>query len=281
MMAMASLAPDLAQQILAHLGVTAPATGSGGETTPLTLSFLDQLIAAYCRTVPWESAFRIARRAQVAETTHCPRWPEQFWRENLAQGAGGTCFESNYAFFALLQALGFTGYLTVNNMGETVGCHTAIVILLDGQKWLVDAGFPLYAALPISPVGVMHRTTLFLVYTVRPSGHNRYEVEQHPHPRHNAFTLVDEPVAEADYRAHTIADYGENGLFLDAVIINKIINDQPWRFNMRETPWQLHRFGWGADTVVALNGEAATTVARHFGLDEQVVKLAFRRCVAE
>lgn len=266
---LASLTPDSVPQILVHLGITPPVTH--------TLTCLDQLIAAYCRTVPWESAFRIARRAAVTETEQCPRWPEQFWQENLVYGAGGTCFESNYAFFALLQALGFEGYLTVNNMGETVGCHTAIVILLDGQKWLVDAGFPVYAALPISPRGVMHRATPFLRYTVRPDGRDRYQIEQWPHPRHNAFTLIDEPVSEAHYRTCTIADYGENGLFLDAVIINKVINHQPWRFNMRETPWQLHCFGWGTDTVYDLNGDAATAVARHFGMDEQVMARVFRQ----
>lgn len=274
---LASLTPDLVQQILVHLDI-AP---SAGRSAPLSLAYLDQLLAAYGRIVPWESAFRIVRRAQVADTAHCPRWPEQFWREHLAQGAGGTCFESNYAFFALLQALGFTGYLTVNNMGERVGCHTAIVVLLGDQKWLVDAGFPLYATLPISPNGVMHRATQFLAYTVRPDGKNRYQIEQRPHPRHNAFTLIDVPVAEADYRACITADYGRDGLFLDAVIINKIINDQPWRFNMRETPWQLHCFGWGTDTVYDLDGEAATAVARHFGMNEQVLRQAFQLAVNE
>jgi len=275
-----SLAPDFVQKILDHLGVASPSS-TDGKAASMNQAFLDQLIAAYCRTVPWESAFRMVRRAQVTATDHCPRWPEKFWRENLAQGAGGTCFESNYAFFALLQSLGFTSYLTVNNMGETVGCHTAIVVLLEGQKWLVDAGFPLYASLPINPAGVMHRTTKFLSYTVRPEGENRYQVEQWPHPRHNAFTLIDVPVAEADYRTFTTADYGRDGLFLDAVIINKIINDQPWRFNMREIPWQLHCFGWGTDTVHELDGEAATAVARHFAMDEQVLQQAFQLAVSE
>jgi arylamine N-acetyltransferase len=54
--------------------------------------------------------------------------------DNLLPGSGGTCFESNYALFSLLLARGFTGQLTVNNMGETVGCQSAIVLEIDGTK---------------------------------------------------------------------------------------------------------------------------------------------------
>ncbi|MCP4424732.1 MAG: arylamine N-acetyltransferase, partial [Chloroflexi bacterium] len=253
-------------RVLAHLGVAEAAA---------TLPFLERLIAAYCRTVPWESAFRIVRRAETAVTTNCPRWPEKFWQDALKHGGGGTCFESNYAFFALLQSLGFDGYLTINNMGESIGCHTAIIIVLDGQKWLVDAGLPIYVPLPISSRGVMRRSSLFLHYTVRPNGRSCYQIDQHPHPKQIAFTLIDEPVDDASYRAATAADYGEDGHFLEAVIVNKIINNQSWRFNMTERPWRLNRFDWGKRFDIELEGDPATAVARHFGMETAVVQQAF------
>lgn len=238
-----------------------------------TLPVLEKLLAAYYCTVPWESVFRIVRRAETAVPN--PRWPHIFWQEAMSQGSGGTCFESNYAFFALLQTLGYQGYLTINNMGDSIGCHTAIVILLDGQKWLVDVGLPIYALLPISSRGVMYRSSPFLHYVVRPDGRSRYQIEQRPHPKPVAFTLIDEPVDDATYRAATEADYGEDGLFLDFVIINKIINNQPWRFNMAERPWRLNRFDWGQRIDTPLNGDTATAVADHFGLDTAVVQHAF------
>jgi len=238
-----------------------------------TLPNLEKLLAAYYCTVPWESVFRIVQRAETAVPS--PRWPHTFWQEAMTRGAGGTCFESNYAFFALLQKLGYEGYLTINNMGDSIGCHTAIIIVLDGQKWLVDVGLPLYALLPLSSRGVMHRSSPFLHYTVRPDGRSRYQIERHPHPKLNAFTLIDEPVDDATYRAATEADYGENGLFLDFVIINKIINNQPWRFNMAERPWRLNRFGRGTRFDTEMNGDVPTTIAEHFGLDTAVVQQAF------
>ncbi len=255
----------LAAEALTFLGVKA--------ATP-TLSVLEALLAAYYRRVPWESIFRIVRRAE----TPTPRWPEQFWQEAMTHGGGGTCFESNYAFFALLQTLGYDGYLTLNNMGESIGCHTAIVVVLDGQKWLVDVGLPLYALLPISSRGTMHRSSPFLHYAVRPDGSQlaaHYQIERWPHPKRNAFTLIDEPVDDTTYRAATTADYGENGLFLDFVIINKVINNEPWRFNMAERPWALNRFDWGQKMDTLLEGDAAVAVAEHFGLEAAVVQRAF------
>ncbi|MCP4359607.1 MAG: hypothetical protein GY796_16490, partial [Chloroflexi bacterium] len=149
------LSTKLTNDILVHLGIMAvPQTPS--------IPFIDSLIHAYCRTVPWESAFRIVRRAAVTNPTNCPRWPDQFWREAIQKGSGGTCFESNYAVLTLLQALGIDGYLTINNMEDSIGCHSAIIIWLAGQKWLVDVGFPLYAPLPISPHGTMYRSSEFL-----------------------------------------------------------------------------------------------------------------------
>ncbi|MCP4423404.1 MAG: arylamine N-acetyltransferase [Chloroflexi bacterium] len=260
------LLSNLAQTILSRLGVIA---------APPTLSFLEALVNAYVRAVPWETVFRIVKRARVKETAVCPRWPDEFWTDNLERGGGGTCFESNYAFFSLLRALGYSGYLTVNNMGDSIGCHTAIILIVDGMKWLVDAGYPLYAPIPISSRGVMRRATAFMNYAVYPDGEKMYQVKQRPHPKPNAFTLIDRPVADAAYRAATTADYGPNGYFLDRIVINKVVDGTIWRFNSAEKPWRLSRFRDGIRLDVELNGKAATAVAQHFQMDETVMRFAF------
>jgi len=139
----------------------------------------------------------------------------------------------------------------------------------------VDVGLPIYALLPISNRGVMHRSSPFLHYTVRPDGRSTYQIERRPHPKQNAFTLIDEPVDDATYRAATANDYGENGLFLEFVIINKVINQQAWRFNMAERPWALNRFEWGQKFDTVLGDDAVTDVAKHFGMETAVVQRAF------
>lgn len=261
----APLPPDLTRAVLGYLGVAPAPPGPG---------LLDDLVAAYVRAVPWESAFRIAKRARTPDTASCPRWPDEFWADAMARGGGGTCFESNYAFFSLLRALGYRGYLTINNMGEKVGCHAAIVLRVNGERWLVDGGIPLYVPLRIDPSAPTQRDSPFHAYTVRPDGAGVYQVERTRHPKPNCYTLLDTPVPDAAYRAATTADYGAGGFFLDRVIINKVVDGQAWRFCSAETPLHIESFWDGKRTDHALDGDVAQSVGQHFGMDVATLRAA-------
>ncbi len=235
---------------------------------------LDLLMNRYTQRVPWETAFRIVKRHETGETGICPRWPDEFWQDAITRGGGGTCFESNLAFFSLLRALGYDGYLTINNMGELTACHTAIIIQLNGAKWLVDAGLPVYQPIKVDPGTVTQRPHPFLNFSVHPDGAAKYQVERKPHPVLNAFTLLDKPITADDYLAATMADYGKNGLFLDKLVINKVVNGRPYRFNSEESTTQLEHFWQGEKFVDELPDDGGTAVAQHFGMDETVVRKA-------
>lgn len=228
-----SLASVLTNQILAYLGCL--------RKSP-SIRYLNTLIKAYVRHVPWESVSRVVKRHTTAETALCPRWPEEFWSEALSYGTGGTCFENNLAFFALLTALGFKGYLTINNMSDTLACHTAIIILWQQRKYLVDVAIPLHCALPIHNGRVTQRSTSFHHYTVRPSGDAKFEIERSHHPKRNIFTLLDRPISLDAYRIAVERDYEATGYFLDRVIIVKVIDDHLWRFSSVEKPYKLEAF---------------------------------------
>lgn len=266
MMQAPRLDAELKHAVLAYLDVD--------EAAP-TIEWIDALLTAYVRTVPWESASRIVRRANTPVTEDCPRWPDEFWQTAMRLGTGGTCFESNLAYFALLRALGYEGYLTINNMGAQVGCHTAIIILMKGQKWLVDVGLPIYAALPLDEAQTMRRETALLNYQTVPVGEGRFEVERTPHPRPNCFTLIDRPIDPVPYCAATTGDYGANGLFLDRVVINKVIAGELWRYDSSETPAHLEHFRHGERIDTALEGDLmsnAKTIAARFGIAVAVVQ---------
>jgi arylamine N-acetyltransferase len=256
----------LTDAILAHLGVAAAAP---------SLALLDDLIRAYTQTVPWESASRIAKRARTGDTADCPRWPDEFWRETFRHGTGGTCFESNYAFFSLLRALGYEGYLTINDMGDTRACHTAIVVLLDRQRWLTDVGMPLYLPLPFGPDGPQSRRTPFHTYTVRPDGPGVYQVERDPHPSPNCFTLLDRPIPDTIYRTALTADYEPTGFFNDRAIITKVIGDEIWRFNGVNPP-RLESFVYGGRADQPLEGDPVAAAAARFGINEETMRTALR-----
>lgn len=263
---MPTLSAQLADAVLRYLGVARGAPD---------LALLNTLIMAYGRSVPWESASRIVKRARAASAAEAARWPDEFWQDAIRLGTGGTCFESNLAFFALLRSLRYDGYLTINNMHETIGCHTALVIRIQDAHWLVDAGYPIYRALTLSRLAVSQQETPFGIYTLRSPAPNHYVVEQTPLPKPYLFDLIDVPVDEAAYCAATINDYTEAGLFLDQMIIRKLIDGQIWRFNSHEQPYHLQTFVDGQRIDYPISGDVPATLSAHFGINPDVVATAF------
>lgn len=262
----AMLSPTLTDQILGC--IRQPAASP-------SVAALASLVRAYTEAVPWESASRIARRAAVAETAACPRWPEQFWSEVIASGHGGTCFESNYAFFAVLRTLGYEGYLTINDMGVRRGCHTAIIVTnLAGGRWLADIGMPLYAPIPLDggdqPANPYHRYTLAL-------NSDGFDVLRDRHSNAYAFSLRDQAVDDATYRAAVTADYDRDGLFLDRVILTKVIDGRVWRFEHGPARTLLAWFQSGAAHEARTNGDIAAVVARRFAFPETTLRDAMER----
>jgi len=240
-----------------------------------TLRYLNQLILAYIRKVPWESVSRIVKRHDTLDTKDCPRWPEEFWGDAMEFGLGGTCYESSLAFYSLLTALGYTGYLTVNDMGESRGCHAAIVILFQSKKYLVDITIPVHAAVQFNPQKVSTRRTPFYNYTIRPVGENKYEVERSHHSRRNAFTLIDIPVSLPDYRTILENDYKETGHFLNSVVMVKLIDSQTWRFFSNYQPFKLETFSRaGKHESFMENGTLSSTLARLFQMPESKINAA-------
>lgn len=264
----AHLSSEKIRAILKYLSVS-------GDLRQPDRALLNQIVKNYVRTVPFENISRIIKRANTARTADCPRWPVEFWQETLENGCGGTCFESQYALFPVLQYLGFQSYLTVNDMSDCQDCHAAIVVILNGEKWVVDVTLPLYAPIPLSIENEIKYTTEFMTYTVRAvevAGVNHFQIKREPHPFPYAYTLIDKPVPNEKYREILTNDYGECGFFLDRVVINKVVNGLPWRFNSAEKPHQLNMFENGNRTDYPLNGKIAESIAKHFGMDAQMIE---------
>jgi len=208
-----------------------------------TLRYLNHLIYAYIRKVPWESVSRVVKRYTTPKTEDCPRWPEEFWQDAIQYRFGGTCFESSLAFYSLLMVLGYEGYLTVNDMGDSRECHAAIVILLDGNKYLIDITIPVHASLRIDPYKTIKRKTAMFDYTLRPVAEDKYEVECSHRPGKHLFTLIDVPVNLSEYLAIVEDDYKEaTGRFLKSVVMVKVIDDKVRRFFSDQKPHKLESF---------------------------------------
>ena len=258
--------PELTKQVLGYLGCP--------EKSP-SIRYLNQLIQGYIRQVPFESVTRIIKRHTTIKTVDCPRWSEEFWYEAMSSGTGGTCFECNLAFFSLLTTVGFDGYLTINDMGENRACHTASIILLQSQKYLVDVAIPLHCALPIHNYKTTKRSTRFHTYTVRPSGEAAFEIERSHHPKRNIFTLVDTPIPINKYKTAVERDYEPSGYFLERVVIVKVIGNRVWRFNSLERPFKLEGFDkMSKQEIFPIPGRLASILADHFDMSEGKITAA-------
>ena len=259
-----ALASNVTGQILRRFGMRQDLRPNGEN--------LNALLGCYTRHVPWESASRIVRRARHQAAQDCPLFAESFWESALHFGTGGTCYESNYAFFSFLRRLGYEGYLTINDMGTAIGCHSAIIIWLDGQKVMVDVGLPIYALLPLPDQDKIEVQSPFFHYELERLADNHYNVWRHPHPRSHAFTLIDEPVSDSHYRQITSHDYRhDGGQFLQEIVINKVIDDQIWRFNSDDKPLHLQQFVNGQRRNHALGVDAPGQMAECFGIAPDVV----------
>jgi arylamine N-acetyltransferase len=214
------------------------------------------------------------KRQRTSETELCPRWPEDFWEEALNYGMGGTCFESNLAFFTLLNELRFDGYLTINDM-ETPACHAASIVTLNGQKYLADVTIPIHCALPVYADQITRRSNEFHHYTIHPESKHRYAIERSHHPKRRAYTLVDLPIPIEEYRNAVQEDYGETGYFLDRVVIVKVIEDRLWCFSSEEVPFKIEGFDKRSKKEVILEKNTlAKSLSEHFGIDEDKIAAA-------
>ena len=230
-----------------------------------TFEYLNALIDAFIHRVPWESVFRILKRDATSTTTDCPRFPREVWSDAMKFGGGGTCFEINYAFFALLKALGYEGYMTLNDMDEAKACHAAIMIFYDAQKYLVDVSVPFPRAYAFFADSTVHQYTPWLNFSIEPKGENCYEVRRAPHARPYIFTFNDIHVSEEDFEAAIEADYLSTGWFLNRVVINKMIGETAWLFNSDTKPARLESFDHNGKHEIPLNPETlAESLAERF-----------------
>lgn len=122
----------------------------GLKSCQADLGGLKQLQTAQISAIPFENVLPFS--GQVPDLD-----PERLWQKLVLARCGGYCFEVNTLLGQALDALGFPnrGVLARVRMGEAQGgarTHLAFVVPLDGDEWLVDAGFGGQA--PAEPVKI-------------------------------------------------------------------------------------------------------------------------------
>jgi N-hydroxyarylamine O-acetyltransferase len=159
----ADLSPNLPEnwtnRYLALLGVEHPAP---------SLEALTRLVRAHALTVPFENVTaHLRRRAHTENPVPAPD-PATLLDAWEAKRGGGVCFDITAMVEPLLISLGYDAHLILAHISGPFG-HQAVVVHLDGARYLVDLGngAPIFAPIPLDDIHEIHH--LGLGFRFRPN----------------------------------------------------------------------------------------------------------------
>lgn len=233
-----------------------------------SLPFLERLFGRFLARVPFETASKIVRDAEISDPVEKPRVPDVFWSDFLESGSGGTCFARVAAFDALLQSSGFTSRKVLGRVLSEFD-HAATFVVAGGREWLADVGFPLPALLPAgggeaeTELAVLSATETERGLAVRflsgvPDGPRRLEVFR-------------APVADEEFLSHWRATFRPDSKFLGNVSLQKRDGPRVVTFVRGEIRVDdLH-----TRTRIPLAGDRAPLLSGLFGMDEALLRRAF------
>jgi len=230
--------------------------------------FLERLFGRFNSRVPFETASKILRDADVSDPAEKPRVPDVFWRDFVESGTGGTCFARVAAFDALLATLGFA---TRKALGRVLADsdHAALFVAVGGAEWIADVGFPLPALLPAGGGEVETEVAALSVAATDRGIGVRFTSGVPEGPRR--LEIFRDPVSEDEFLAQWRKTFRPDSKFLTAVSLHRRDGPRVLTFARGEVRVDdLH-----SRTRIPLLGDRARRVAEVFGIDEDVLARAF------
>jgi hypothetical protein len=233
-----------------------------------SLPFLERLFTRFNARVPFETASKILRNVEVADSAGKPRWPDVFWRDFIERGTGGTCYARVAAFDELLSALGFETRKALGRVDEDFD-HAALFVAAGGKDWIADVGFPLPALLP-AVGGDVEAETSSIAATASPRGVVVRFLSGVPEGARR-LEIFRDPVSEEDFVTLWRKTFRSDARFLSAVSLLR--HDGP----------RVVKFARGEVRVDDLHSRARIPLlagrprklAGLFGVDEEVLSRAF------
>lgn len=230
--------------------------------------FLEKLFARFNARVPFETASKIVRDADVSDPAQKPRVPDVFWSDFLESGAGGTCYARVAAFDALLSELGFASRKVLGRVQADFD-HAALFVTIGGREWLADVGFPLPALLP-SGGGEVETEIAALLATETARGMQVRLLSGVPDgPRR--LEVFRAPIAEEEFLARWRDTFRPGSKFLPNVSLQKRDGPRVITFARGEARIDdLH-----TRTRIPLAAQRPKRLSELFSIDENLLRRAF------
>src|SRR5262249_6424354 len=136
------LPDDWTARYLALLGVEHPEP---------SLENLTRLVRAHVLRVPFENVTAHLRRRGHDRNPVPDPDPVSLLDAWEQRSGGGVCFEIAAMAVPLVRALGYDAHLILAHISGPFG-HQAIVVHLDGRRYLLDLGIAVFAPIPLDEV---------------------------------------------------------------------------------------------------------------------------------
>jgi N-hydroxyarylamine O-acetyltransferase len=177
------------------------------EPTPPSLAALEVLTRAQILTVAFENITSLLRRAANPEGAVPPVDLDALLDNWVKRRGGGVCFELAPMFCRLLTALGYRATLILGQISFP-GSHQAVLVELDGARYLADVsnGAPFFSPIPLDRVTEIR--TAGLAFRFRPGdAPDRWVQDRYIHEEWTPFCRYNlNPAAEDErtsgYQGH-------------------------------------------------------------------------------
>jgi len=107
------------------------------------------IMRAFSR-IPYENITKIIRRAEADCDEKARRSPDEVIDDHIRWGAGGTCFSLTATLCRLTRGLGFEAEYLSADRGYGQNTHSALLVRIDDEPYLVDPGFLIMEPVPFS-----------------------------------------------------------------------------------------------------------------------------------
>ena len=120
-------------------------------------------IVLHFSALPYENLSKIVKHHDFEDTTEKIRLPDEVMHDHAEFGLGGTCFALTFFLQSILEYNGFACYPVMADMRYGPNTHSALVVILNNKKLLVDPGYLLNNPLELQEQGarVHQRRTAF------------------------------------------------------------------------------------------------------------------------
>ena len=131
-------------------------------------------IVTHYAALPYENITKIIKKFTVPDPARRLRGPREVVNGFVERGTGGTCFSLTFCLGNILTSSGFACYPVMADM-KRPNIHSALVVEMDGERFLVDPGYLLVEPVRLTR-DVERIETPFGLVELRPRERDRYDL---------------------------------------------------------------------------------------------------------